>query len=146
MKKQKKVKLVNQKEGHRFIVDCNNVAHVNKKTIDMDRLIKVLNEIKPYGNYLVFYSGRLSKIIKTNFFEKYPLLNQEEFIEVPNGEDADVYILEAAKKLESYIITIDKFREYKEIYPETIKRRIPFLFITSQSSLTAIIPALRSIH
>ena len=146
MSKKKLTKLQKETEEFpKFIVDCNNVVYIDNKKIDMDRLYKILKEIEIYGKYLVIYSGRLHREISKTFFKEYPDLDAQDFCAVPNGEDADLYILEAAKKLGSRIVSLDHFKEYRKMYPEATKRRIPFVFVNLKSGAIPLIPQLNKI-
>lgn len=111
----------------------------------MERLFLILKEIESFGEYLVFYSGKLRKNINEKFFKNNPNLNKEAFIDVPNGEDPDLCMLEAARKFNSHIVTADNFREYKKEYPKTIKRKLSYLIINTNHQNVALIPRLRSV-
>lgn len=52
--------------------------------------------------------------------------------ETPAGVDSDLFILETTRVFQTYLISNDLFRQYRDSYPVVRKRRIPFLIINER--------------
>jgi len=69
------------------------------------------------------------------------LIQKQVVWETPAGEDTDLFILELAMKLKGYIVSNDRFRQYKEIYPSIVNQRFFFLLVEDkEGNVNAILP------
>ena len=122
-----------------LIIDGNNVVFNERKELQLKRLLVLRKDIKLIGKCFVVVSHSLKYRID-NQEELEKLLLRDDFIETPNGVENDLYILEMARKLNAYIVSNDKFRQYKDLYSEIIDKRKDFLLVSTGREIYSILP------
>jgi len=136
-----KIRFVNIHANYHKIEDCNFVVDGANIARDMSgstkkgsisnlfKLFEKLNNLE-LDNYVVICDRSLYYTID-NQHEYSNLLKKGKIIETPGGTEADHFILKYAKENNSFIISNDLFREFREIYGKKWinERRITFKFI-----------------
>ncbi|MHA1844535.1 MAG: NYN domain-containing protein, partial [Promethearchaeota archaeon] len=108
-----------------FILDGSNIAYNNpisnkpsiKNVINCKK--KLIKLGVPEKNILIIFgSGIRHKISEgeLTLFEK--LINEQNISQAPAGRDDDWFIIDFARENNSYIITNDRYLDYREKYPQ----------------------------
>lgn len=124
-----------------FIIDGNNVALSNNgRKAKLEWLLAIIKELNPIGTVFPVVSASLKYRIDDQD-QLTELIKKQVVWETPAGEDTDLFILELARKLKGYIVSNDRFRQYKEIYPSIVNQRFSFLLVEDkEGNVNAILP------
>jgi hypothetical protein len=60
------------------------------------------------------------------------LLNEYDWRQAPAGTDADYFILEAAERLDAYVVSNDEFERWMDEHPWIRERRVPFMIVRGE--------------
>ncbi len=108
-----------------FILDGSNIAYSNpisnKPSIRnvLNCKKKLINLGVPEKNILILFgSGIRHKISEGELMLFEKLINEPTISQAPAGRDDDWFIIDFARKNNSYIITNDRYLDYREKYPQ----------------------------
>jgi hypothetical protein len=114
-----------------YYIDGSNIAcYAGKEKPTIDALLTLLVEIeKRGGKFSCLFDANIERVI---FGGNQPelaiicslLKDSNRFLKCPKSRQADEYILEAAKKFQTRIITNDSYTDYKEKHPWIINKNI----------------------
>ncbi len=135
----------NMEEGKKlsFVVDGLNVLHNNKRRrINFKRLIYLCEFLQKYSDeiYILLPEYFEYKFKDSNDFKN--LIDSKRIFTIPSNENDDLFIIEFATKLNGFIISNDRFREFREDYPTVEKITLFFLIIEKDKMIHIIIPSL----
>lgn len=118
-----------------FVLDGSNIARHRHSSLDayiQDVLLckKRLIELGAHEDniYIVFGSGirhHLKDMDESGF---QVLIGHDNIVQAPAGQDDDLFIIKFAKETNSYIITNDRYRDYRKKHPK-LKRYIEIRLI-----------------
>ena len=98
-----------------FILDGNNIAFKNGKTIQLKRILALNEEVEKLGSTLIIVSHELRYRVD-NKVHLEQLIDNQTLLESPKGVDCDLYLLESAKQIKGVVISNDQFRQYRKQY------------------------------
>lgn len=100
----------------KFVIDVNNVVFTRRngtsKRAQLQRLIKLIQVVESMGEVYPVVSTELKYRID-EYKRLKSLIEQGKILEMPVNTDNDEYILELARQLDAFIISNDRFRQYR---------------------------------
>lgn len=136
-------KTLEEGEKLSFVVDGLNFLYNNKRRrISIKRLINLCEFLQSYSDdiYILLPKYYEFKYKDSNDFQN--LIDSKRIFTIPSNENDDLFIIEFAKKVNGFIISNDRFREFQEEYPIVEKMTLPFIVIEKDGIIHIIIPSL----
>jgi len=111
--------------GYSFVLDGSNIArnNPNSKYALIRDVIKCRKKLQKYGvsekNIFIIFGAGLRHYIPNRDKDIYEALLKEKTVnQAPAGRDDDWFIIKYAKDHNSYIITNDRYIQYREKFPD----------------------------
>ena len=136
-------KIMEEGEKPTFVVDGLNFLHNNKKRrINFKRLIYLCEILQDCSDEIYIL---LPEYFENKFRDSIDFQNlvaSNRIFTIPSTENDDLFIIEFATKVNGFIISNDRFREFQEDYPIVEKMTLSFLVIEKDEMIHIIIPSL----
>lgn len=111
-----------------IVIDGSNVLYWKNDTPQIETVREVVQHLTSLGFEAgVMFDANAGYLVSDNYqhdgkFGEMLGLPKDRIMVVPKGTPADPYILTAARDLGARIVTNDRFRDWKDEYPEIAER------------------------
>ncbi len=115
------------------IIDGSNVAHSApqaKARLDYIQHLRTKLEEEGYEPIVIVDAALRHQIDDAPAYEA--LQEDGRIRQAPAGTDADWFILSFASELDAMIVSNDRFREYREEFPDLRERQIRFMIVENE--------------
>jgi hypothetical protein len=114
------------------IVDGSNVAHSTERSVRLDNIRKICGKLEEEGfDPVVVVDAPLRHQIDDDHAYEGMVQNGK-IHQAPAGTDADYFILSFARKLDAHVVSNDRFKEYREGFPEEMDRLIRYMIVEDE--------------
>jgi hypothetical protein len=117
-----------QQDGRQIIlIDGSNVIHWQDNTPQFAPLKQVVHDLSRRGyKPAVVFDANIGYKLTGQFMGERELsrmlsLRNDQILVVPNGQQADPFLLETARDLQARIVTNDRYRDWAERYPDVAR-------------------------
>lgn len=116
--------------GARVIIDGSNVMHWADGRPALDPVLAVVAEVTRQGlTPGVIFDANVGYKLGDRYQDDAELarklgLPAAQVLVVPKGTQADDYILRAARDLNARVVTNDRYRDWKETYPDVVSDQV----------------------
>jgi hypothetical protein len=114
------------------LVDGSNVAHSSEGQPELANIVAVCDKLREegYESVVVVDAALRHQIDDRATYER--MVDDGTIRQAPAGTDADYFILSFARELEASIVSNDRFRDRKKVFPDAAKRLIRYMVVKGE--------------
>jgi hypothetical protein len=115
------------------LVDGSNVAHSSEgDQPELSNIVAVCDKLREegYEPVVVVDAALRHQIDERVGYER--MVEDGSIRQAPAGTDADYFILSFARELEASIVSNDRFRDRRKVFPEAAKRLIRYMVVKGE--------------